>query len=168
MEDQDLGRSFVSWRGDGQRAVVAPQEGVRGRAAPVVLRAARELPQHSAGRLIALRRRDPRREVRRRPAVDGGRLRVQGERGNHELAIGVGADRGIRARPEWRRAEVIDVRGEAHAQVADRKDRGDPEATLAELARAPSPVEAEPGAARQVDHVGPSRKRKCPEKGSDL
>src|SRR6267378_4082771 len=43
VKDQDVRRSLVPGRGDRQRAVVTSEEGVRGGAATVVLRAAREL-----------------------------------------------------------------------------------------------------------------------------
>ena len=119
-------------------------EGVRRGAAAIVLRAARELAKHAAHRPVALGRGDQRGEVRRGSAVDRTRLRVEGDGRYDELPALVGADRRIRARTERRRAEIVDVRGKAHAEIPERKDRRDAEAPLAELAGASRAIEAHP------------------------
>jgi len=127
VEDEHVERPLVAWRGNRQRAVMTSEERVGGGAAAVVLRTARELAQHPARRLVALGRGDPRRKVRRRPAVDRPRIRVQSDRRYDELATWMGADSGIRTRTERGRAEIVDVRGKAQSEVPEGKDRGDAE-----------------------------------------
>jgi hypothetical protein len=160
VEDENIGWSLVAGRRHRQGAIVASEERVGGCAAPIVLGAPRELAKDSARWLVALHPGDARCEIGRRPAIGQARIRVQGQRRDHELAVRAGADRGVRARPKRRRDRVIGICGETHAEIADRKDRGDPEATLPELSGAAGSVESDGRPAGKVDDVRAGGKRK--------
>jgi hypothetical protein len=98
VQDEDLHRSLVPRCGDRERAVVTPDEGVGGGAASIVLRATRELAEHAARGMIALRRGDPRGQIRLLPAVGRGDIGRQRDARDHELPVRVRTDSGVAAR----------------------------------------------------------------------
>src|SRR5205823_7042102 len=139
---------------DRQRAIVTAQECVRCGAAAIVLRAARELPEHSARWVVALCRGDPREKIGCGPAVGCAGVRIERDRRDDELTVGVGADRCVRARLQGWCGEVLLICGKGHAQIADRDDRTHTEPPRPKLAGAPRSVEADAGAARELDDLG--------------
>src|SRR5207247_62939 len=138
-------------------AIVTTQERVRGGAAAIVLRAACELPEHSARWVVALRGGDPREKVGCGPAVGLACVRIQRDRRDDEFTVGVGADRCVRARLQGWCGEVLLICGKGHAQIADRDDRTHTEPPRPKLAGAPRSVEADAGPARALDDLGAGR-----------
>ena len=79
-QHQHLRRSLVPRRGDRQRAIVTTQECVRGGAAAIVLRAARELPEHAVRWVVALCCGDPREKIGCGSAVGRAGVRIERDR----------------------------------------------------------------------------------------